>query len=197
MANDRTSRKLRNFLLDKRFQLKYTLAVVVVSTVIATALGVSLYQAHRESSRVSSLDDPELDSALAAELRKDDQRVLMYLFVFLGGLVIALTSVGIVATHKIAGPAYSIQRTLGQVADGKLTDFRPLRKGDELQSVGEELSRMIDQLVAHEKTELEKLIALQAALKASPEAPDEVIAGIEQLIREKRNRLGLDSPLPS
>jgi methyl-accepting chemotaxis protein len=193
MATDRTSRKMRNFLLDKRFQLKYTLAVVVVSTVIATALGVSLYQAHRESSRVSSLDDPELDSALAEELRKDDQRVLVYLVVFLGGLVFALTAVGIVATHKIAGPAYSIQRTLGQVADGKLTGFRPLRKGDELQSVGEELNRMIEQLVAREKGEVEKLTALLTALTASSKAPDDLIAALEKIIQEKRKRLGSDS----
>jgi methyl-accepting chemotaxis protein len=193
MANDRTSRKMRNFLLDKRFQLKYTLAVVVISTVIATALGLSLYQAHRESSRVSSLDDPELDSALSEELRKEDQRVLLYLVVFLGGLVLALTSVGIVVTHKIAGPAYSIQYTLGQVADGKLTGIRPLRKGDELQSVGDELNRMIDQLVVHEKNELEKLSTLLSKLKESSEAPASVITCIEQLIEEKQNRLGSDS----
>jgi hypothetical protein len=190
MANDRTSRKLRNFLLDKRFQLKYTLAVVVISTVIATALGISLYQAHRESSRVSSLDDPELDSALSEELRKEDQRVLLYLVVFLGGLVLALTSVGIVATHKIAGPAYSIQHTLGQVADGNLAGVRPLRKGDELQSIGDELSRMIDQLVAQEKNELERLTAMLSIVKAGSGAPDGIRAGIEQLIQEKRNRLG-------
>jgi hypothetical protein len=193
MANDRTSRKMRNFLLDKRFQLKYTLAVVVVSTVIATGLGISLYQAHRESSRVSSLDDPELDSALAEELRKDDQRVLLYLVMFLGGLVIALTSVGIVATHKIAGPAYSIQRTLGQVADGKLTGFRPLRKGDELQSVGDELNRMVNQLAAQEKNEIEKLTAILSKLKASSAVPDGVISIIEKIVSEKRNRLESDS----
>lgn len=193
MSNDRTARKMRNFLLDKRFQLKYTLAVVITSTVISTALGVSLYQSHRESSRVSSLDDPELDSALAEELRKEDQRVLLYLVVFLGGLVLSLTAVGIVATHKIAGPAYSIQRTLSLIANGKLTGFRPLRKGDELQSVGDELNRMVNQIVAQEKDEIERLTSFLSKLASSSATPREVVSGIEKIIKEKQDRLGLES----
>ena len=52
-------RRIRNFLLDVRFQLKYTLAMVAVSAVISTGLGYFLYQAHRESSQVASLEDPD------------------------------------------------------------------------------------------------------------------------------------------
>jgi hypothetical protein len=193
MANERATRQMRNFLLDKRFQLKYTLAVVVISTVISAALGISLYQSHRESSRVSSLDDPQLDSALAEELRKDDQRVLLYLVVFLGGLVLALTTVGIVATHKIAGPAYSIQCTLAQIADGKFTGVRQLRKGDELQYVGDELNRMVNQLVAQEQNELDNLMSILSRVRESPKVPDDVVSLIEKIIQEKRNRLGMES----
>jgi len=49
MSSEKPKRKMRNFLLDKPFQLKYTLAVVLVSSVISAGLGYFLYQAHRES----------------------------------------------------------------------------------------------------------------------------------------------------
>ena len=75
-------RRMRNLLLDKPFQLKYTLAVVLVSSIISAGLGTLLYQAHRESSQVASLDDPFLDSALQDELKQEDRKVLFSLIIF-------------------------------------------------------------------------------------------------------------------
>ena len=179
-------RKMRNFLLDKRFQLKYTLAVVLVSSIISIGLGYFLYQAHRESSRVASLDDPDLDGALAEVLREEDRKVLFYLVAFLGGLVLCLSAVGIVATHKIAGPAYSMRRTLSDIADGNLPRVRALRKGDELQAVAEELRRMALSLRQSEEHDLGVLESLRPVLEDRPEAREQVDA----LIRHKRHKLG-------
>jgi hypothetical protein len=182
-------RKLRNFLLDKRFQLKYTLAMVAISAIISVFLGYFLYQAHRESSRVSSLDDPDLDGALASELQSEDRRVLFILCGFLGGLVLALTAVGIVATHKIAGPAYAMRRTLTAIADGKLPTVRALRKGDELQAVGEELLRMANSLRDREQHEHDDLKTALERLKSTPGPQPEVLAALEKLLAGKEQRL--------
>ena len=43
MTQGKPKRRIRNFLLDKRFQLKYTFAVVAVSAVISAGLGIALY----------------------------------------------------------------------------------------------------------------------------------------------------------
>jgi HAMP domain-containing protein len=180
MTQGKPKRRIRNFLLDKRFQLKYTLAVVAISAVISAGLGYFLYQAHRESSRVASLDDPDLDGALRSVLLDEDRKVLFVLAGFLGGLVLCLGAVGIVATHKIAGPAYAMRRTMSAIADGKLPTVRALRKHDELQAVGNELKRMADNLREREETELK---ALKAALEGSPAEQ------LKELIRQKEERL--------
>lgn len=185
MSPAKPKRRMRNFLLDKRFQLKYTLAVVLFSSLISAGLGYFLYKAHRESSRVASLDDPDLDGALAEVLREEDRKVVVYLVVFLGGLVLCLSAVGIVATHKIAGPAYSMRRTLSTIADGKLPRVRALRKGDELQAVAEELRRMAASLRQSEEHDLGVLQEILPALDDRPEAR----TGIEQLIQRKKERL--------
>jgi HAMP domain-containing protein len=209
---DKPKRRIRNFLLDKRFQLKYTLAVVAVSAMISAGLGYFLYQAHlnihkaheeiyqaqKESSTLvmlNSLGDSELENELAEVLTKGDDdirakyealrtgegSVLLYLMLFLGGLVLCLGAVGIVATHKIAGPAYAMRRTMSQIADGEFPRVRALRKRDELQSVRNELKRMADNLREREENELK---VLKAALE-SKSTPEQ----IEELIRLKEKRL--------
>ena len=190
MSQGKPKRRIRNFLLDARFQLKYTLAVVIISSAISAGLGVLLYQAHRESSQVASLDDPDLDGALRQELLQEDRRVLVYLVAFLGGLVLCLTGLGIVATHKIAGPAYAMKRKLGDIADGHLPVIRALRRGDELKEVADELRRMAQALRQREEAELAQLQKVVAALRGQPPGNEAALAELERLLREKKSRLG-------
>lgn len=193
MSSGKPKRRIRNFLLDTRFQLKYTLAVVIISSAISAGLGVMLYQAHRESSNVASLDDPDLDGALQQELLANDRRVLVNLVLFLGGLVVCLTGLGIVATHKIAGPAYAMKRKLGDIADGHLPVIRALRKGDELKAVANELRRMVQALRQREEQETTRLQRVIDGLRGRQIAEsDALLADLEQLLREKKSRLGED-----
>jgi len=164
--------------------------VVIISSAISAGLGVLLYQAHRESSQVASLDDPDLDGALRQELLQEDRRVLVYLVAFLGGLVLCLTGLGIVATHKIAGPAYAMKRKLGDIADGHLPVIRALRRGDELKEVADELRRMAQALRQREEAELAQLQKVVAILRGQPPGNEAALAELERLLREKKSRLG-------
>ncbi len=182
---------MRNLLLDKPFQLKYTLAVVLVSSVISAGLGTLLYQAHRESSQVASLDvdDPLLDSAMQDELRAEDRKVLFSLVIFLGGLVLSLTALGIVATHKIAGPAYAMRKKMSDIADGKLPIMHPLRRGDELQAVAEELRRMANFLRQQEEEDVEALSQIVESIRADTGNSEQWSAAIESMVQKKQQRL--------
>ena len=187
MANGKPKRRMKNFLLDKRFQLKYTLAVVIISAILSATLGTFLYQAHRETSRVSTLGDPDLDGALAVELAKEDRKILFTLMGFLGGLVLALSILGIVATHKIAGPAYAMRRNLSRIADGELPRIRALRKGDELVSVAEEMIRMAESLRSREERDAERVKAALESLEAGK--TQEAQAPLKEMMEEKEKRL--------
>ena len=187
MVEKKPKRLMKNFLLDKRFQLKYTLAVVVISTAISVLLGTFLYQAHRETSQVSSLDDPDLDGALAAELASEDRKVLFSLAGFLGALVLALGTLGIMATHKIAGPAYAMRRNLSIVADGGIPRMRALRKGDELVSVAEAMINMCDSLRAREELDLERIKAAMQAMKDGKS--EEAQKPLQEMAEEKEKRI--------
>lgn len=215
-------RQMRHFLIDKKFQLKYTLIIVLISSVISVVLGFFIFRAHvdirqahrkiyeanRESSELVALGslDPEIKEVLSKALKKedelvrakyevsqtDDRKVLFYLVSFLGLLVLSLSVVGIVATHKIAGPAYNLCRVLHEITEGRLPKGIRLRRGDELKNVAEELGHMVNTLRKSEMQDIQFINAFITALKNGEHVAkqtDEVIAGLEKMILEKENKL--------
>ena len=209
MSAGKPKRYFRNFLHDKRFQLKYTLAVVVITATLAFILGWFLYKtqqevfdAARENSQLAALDamgDPEMEKSIQDKLEKEDSKIkaqnaslMLTLVLSLGGLVALLTLLGIVATHKIAGPAYAMRRILKQIADGKHPEVRALRKGDELVAVASELKRMADSLREREEQDVTGLKEARDKLQAVAGVPVEVTEWIDKVIVEKEQRLSTD-----
>jgi len=71
--------------------------------------------------------------------------------------VIVLGFLGIVFTHKVAGPIFKMKRLLKQVGEGKLTFEGRLRKGDELQDFFEAFTSMVENLRERQRKEIEEL----------------------------------------
>lgn len=183
-------RKLRNYLLDKRFQLKYTGMVVGVTLVVASILGALAYresQGQTEAMQVQLAMQPDLDPAAVASLeafgKERDRQILAGIVGGIAALVIALALTGIVVTHKMVGPAYKMRLLLARVAAGHLRVDGGLRKGDELQDVFNAFNDMVNTLRTRQANEIALLDeALVKAEKAG--TPTEVLATFRQ-IRER------------
>jgi hypothetical protein len=141
-------RRLRNYLLDSRFQLKYTGMVVGVTLIVASLLGAVAYQESKgqtEALQIQLAVQPDLDPQVAAHLDAfGKQRDRQMLLGILGGimlLTLALGATGIVITHKLVGPAYRMRRLLGTVASGHLRVEGALRKGDEIAQLDAALAK--------------------------------------------------------
>lgn len=188
-------RRLRNFLLDARFQLKYTGMVVAVTVIVTGAVGFWLgkkaYDYSRESSEVLTAQaagvSPELFEYLQEESRAKDAEVLRNIVIGVGSLVailaIALGVTGIVVTHRVVGPAYKLKLLLSDVAAGTLNVRGGLRKGDELQDVGEAFKRMVTALRERREDELAQLDS--AIEKARENAVDEDVLNDLVAIRDR------------
>ena len=167
-------RRFRNYLLNPRFQLKYTSMVVVVTVIVASVLGFFAYRystGQTEAMMVTTLDQPDVDAAVIAtmeeEAQAEDRRVL---FGIIGGivlLVIALGMTGILVTHKVVGPAYKMKMLINRVGDGKLTLAGRLRKGDELQDVFEAFANMVESL---RESQAREIAELDSAISQAKEA---------------------------
>lgn len=188
-------RSVKNLLIDRRFQLKYTLLVVLLTLIVASVMGVLLYNEMRESSKtaLASLNahkdiDDQAFSNLAANLAERDARSLLIIVAGLGGLVIVILGVGIWMSHKISGPIYIISRYLNEIAEGRLSQVRPLRKGDELRDFFESFQTMVSSLSSQGRADLVRVS--DAISKIEGGDPRGAVPLLREMEQEKRDFLG-------
>lgn len=131
-------RRLRNYLLDPKVQLKFTVIMVVLTTVLTASLGYFWYGEVRTTSsmlRVNALSSLGSDVAdkIDQEVAQYDRRRLLVLIGF--GVLLALLSAGygIIVTHKVAGPIFKMTRHMKDIEANRLYRLWGLRKGDQLQ----------------------------------------------------------------
>jgi methyl-accepting chemotaxis protein len=168
-------RKLRNYLLDRRFQLKYTGMVVGVTMIVASILGALAYHESKgqtEALQIQLATQPDLDPGVSAGLEAfgadRDREILVGIIFGVAALTIALGLTGIVITHKVVGPAFKMRVLLRAVSKGHLRVDGGLRKGDELQEVFAAFNDMVNQLRHRREQDLEQLdVALEAARQQS------------------------------
>lgn len=185
LANSR--RKLRNFVLDPGLQLRFGGYLVAVAAGLSLALGWLVWRAYAESSKLVALGDPRSDEAVAAMLRADDRARMLWMAGVLAAIVVCLLGLAVVVTHRIAGPALVLARACRAVGAGALARPRPLRRGDLLAGLADEVGAMVDALRAREEDERERLVHAAQVIARSPE---EARAVLEQLVAEKARRLG-------
>jgi methyl-accepting chemotaxis protein len=184
-------RKLRNYLLDSRFQLKYTGMVVAITVVVASVLGYFAYDYSRGQTDMMTIQmamqddlDPAAEAEITAFAQEQDRKVLGFIVAGIVLLALTLGLTGIVITHKLVGPAYKMRMQLRKVAEGKLTVQGRLRKGDELQELFEAFEHMVESLRAAQAREI---AAIDAALEQARTlgADDQALAAIVEV----RNRM--------
>jgi nitrogen fixation/metabolism regulation signal transduction histidine kinase len=238
-------RSVRNYLLDRNFQLKYAGLLAGMALLLSIALGVLVWETSSEviaqgqktvergqlvvvqSRRVSQVvsmniareykDDPELAKTFgeaasvdeeklteeqgrlerdAAFLARQQRRLLGGLVAILAVLVVAVGLVGIVFTHKVAGPVFKMKRLLRQVGEGKLVVRERLRKGDELQHFFEAFEGMVGGLRNRQEAEiarvdkiLEKLSEAPLSTRGVKEFDEDGVEMLRQLRREMQEQL--------
>jgi hypothetical protein len=100
---------------------------------------------------------------LRAANRQEMQAVLISLVV----LFVILVLLGIVVTHRVAGPIYKMKLLMAKIDGDHLRLDGQLRRGDELRDLFEELSGMLERLRNHQRSEITDLDALLERLRTA------------------------------
>jgi methyl-accepting chemotaxis protein len=153
-------RRLRNYLLDARFQLKYTGYVVVVTLLVASTLGYLAYQESRAQTEMLTIGmamQGETEEFIARTAAAYDRNMLLAIIAGVLSLTVALGLTGILVTHRVVGPAYKLKLLMQHVADGHLALKGRLRKGDELQDVFLVFEAMIEKMRQNQRDEIDLL----------------------------------------
>lgn len=173
-------KRRRQYIVDRSFQLKYTGLIMLVGGVIAAVFTGWMWDAHRTNTEALALD-----SVLKAEVLAVDQH-LAWLYVSVSLLMMAaLGLLGVLITHRVAGPAFVMNRYLGVLADGAYPNLRPLRKRDELKDFFAAFERAVESLRERDRSEAEALDEALAKLEEG-QAPPEVVSALKAIRDRKR-----------
>ena len=185
-------RRVRNYLINTKLQLRFASWLLAVAATISIVLGWVLWRSYAETSRVVALMDPDVADSLAAAFASEDRVRMVWLAAALAVVLVCLLGFAVVATHRIAGPAFVIARTCRQVADGNLERPRPLRERDMLVELGDDVAHMVDALRERDEGERARIAAAVARLSDAGVTADDrkrALGVLEQMVAEKAKRL--------
>lgn len=161
-ADERVKVGRRNFLIDRGFQLKYTLYMVVVGAAISLLFGAMMYQAHVEATQLIELPDPLRDA-----VQSQDSILLWLVMAIAVVMAVALGLFGILITHRIAGPIFVFSHYMNVLGQGRYPMLRPLRKNDELKSFYDVFHQAVATMRERDRADGAELTALADALEAA------------------------------
>jgi hypothetical protein len=170
----KSQRRMKNYLLNLRYQLKFTLTIVGISAALTGGLGYFVISKAHEASRLVEVRalDPTDDVAqqLVAQFARNDRILTLVLIGFGLLLSLILTAYGIVLTHKVAGPLFKVTTYLDRIREGRLGTVYNLRKGDELVDFFEHFKHAHDALRARTEEDIKVLDQAIAQIGSGPVA---------------------------
>lgn len=194
-----SKRRIKNFLIDRRFQLGWVFRVALMVTAIVAVMGYFLYGTLAESielTNVQVLTTSAMTEQAQQSIIQKGAKDKLYTGIVLGGslagLVLVLSLFTIVVTHKVAGPAYKMKRLLSTVDSSRLQLFEKLRKGDELHDIFQEFSDMLRRLREARHLDVEQLDAAVSYLKSSG-VPEAQYAPLQSLSERYKKSIEMDS----
>lgn len=197
--NTQSKRHLKNFLIDKKFQLGWVFRVAGMVAVIVAIMGYFLYGTLVESIELTNaqvLSTAAMTEQAQRSIVEKGARDQLYTGLVLGcslaSLVLVLSLSTIVVTHKVAGPAYKMKRLLSSVDSNRLQLFEKLRKGDELHDVFREFSDMLRRLREARHLDIEQLDSVILQL-GEANVPKEKYHALLRIVERYKKSIKMDS----
>jgi methyl-accepting chemotaxis protein len=176
----------RRFLIDSRYQLRASLLTVTVVLILLFLLNLSLYSLNRRTTAEELAIAPELESYLLSQSqsRSELNLILIGSAIFLVGTFV----VGVLETHRTAGAAYQIGRSMARICDGRFTVSLHLRRSDELQEVASVFNTMAMSLQERTRREIGALEEISARVRRLPAdaATPRILDDLQGLLEQKR-----------
>jgi hypothetical protein len=185
----------RHVLVDRGFQLKYALLMAAAGLAVAAIFGLWLHQAHAQATALLT-QDPEVKGLV----ERSDHLLLSAFAGIALLLAAALGLLGVVITHRVAGPVFVMGHYLQVLAEGRFPRMRTLRKSDELKQFFRVFTDAVEAMKAREARHAAVLEdAVRRMREAEGRAPElaPAIAALEAAARERRAALARDDEEPT
>ncbi|MFN0063950.1 MAG: signal protein [Myxococcaceae bacterium] len=174
----------RTYVIDRGFQLKYTLLLVAAGAVVSLLFGSMMYLAHAAAAR-----DAQVPPEVRAQLAAADTTLLILMVAVALLMAVALGLFGVLVTHRVAGPVYVMSHYVSVLAKGRYPIMRPLRRSDELRAFFERFQTAVESMRVREAQEAEALERAVAHLggAAANNGAHAALEELRQLAARKRD----------
>lgn len=170
----------RTYLIKSGLQLRYM--GIIVSTMLLVAFGVGWIIYYTSWNRIISTPDLTIDRL--AEIFDGVNRTLLQWVAVFG---VAIATLSVFVSHKIAGPVYRLERSAKAIASGDLTQSVKLRHGDELADLQNAFNTMSDSLrrmVAKDREVISRLVTAGNRLNEQLQKKKHDTESIEAVARD-------------
>jgi methyl-accepting chemotaxis protein len=132
--------KRRNYFIEKRFQLKYSILTMLLLLSFSFIFIIIIFAPYMLT---LYFDYPLVEKTEAARAI-----LLLHAKVWpgIGAVILLFGVISILISHKVAGPLYRLKKTLAEVTAGNLNVVVKLRKWDDLKDLADHLNILIDEL---------------------------------------------------
>ena len=134
------------FIVNRPFQIRYSLLFTLCGVLVAILFCAHIFYFLNEYLQVvipDYADRPQVYDFIMSEKRK----IILYLALLVSLLACFLFFMGIVLTHKIAGPIMVVKRRMADIERGDFGGQIKLRKGDEFKDLADSFNKMLNSLV--------------------------------------------------
>jgi len=132
--------KRRNYMIDKKYQANFILKFCLLVTATGAFIMVVLYSLAGKATTVSFLNSRVVVQSTADFLFPVLVQTFVVATMVTGVVTIFFT---LIISHRIAGPAYRIKKTLFSVGNGDFSSVCRVRQKDSLQDVASALNVMM------------------------------------------------------
>ena len=133
------------FLIDKPFQVKYALFLTLCGGLIAVLFGAHIFYFLHEYFKVFMPDYQNNPSAIQFVLT-EQRSILIYLLILTFLVMSLLFFMGIIITHRIAGPVMVIRKKMEDLCGENFSVRVRLRKGDEFRTLADTFNELAGHL---------------------------------------------------
>ncbi len=152
--------KRKQYLIAKKFQLKYVGMILLLVSLTAVMCSYVIYYTMMLTMG-DKLANVYPQGRLISIVNMVNFRILLSM-ILVAPLV---TIIAIYASHKIAGPIYRIEKFLGSMADGDLSMPLTLRRNDELMSLASGINMVNDSIKLTMKKERAAIVTISTSME--------------------------------
>jgi len=145
----RNKRKFSNYLINPRYQLRY-LFWIVASGLFFISLNAGVFYVHIKENYDILVDLAPMTDEVRNQLYSELNEIVVILTSFSLLMLGLITVIGLVFSHRSAGPIYHFKRVFDQISNGDRDLRVHLRPKDDFREVADSFNQMMD-LVQNKK----------------------------------------------